>query len=108
MIVRNRVRFAIVWLVFSCASATASFAADDPARERYLLHCSGCHRLDGVGVPGTTPSLHGLGALLEHAGGRAYLGSVPGVAQAPLGDAELAVLLNWVIETFSGAPHAPP
>jgi mono/diheme cytochrome c family protein len=73
-----------------------------------MLHCSGCHRPDGTGVPGTTPSLHGIGALLDRAGGRRYLASVPGVAQAPLDDAALAALLDWVIATWSDAPPSPP
>ena len=33
-------------------------------------------------------------------GGREYLVQVPGSASAPITDAELAALLNWMIETF--------
>ena len=51
-------------------------------------------------------SLRGLSQLLSAEGGRAYLASVPGVAQAPLGDARLAALLNWVIRAFSGTQLA--
>lgn len=39
-------------------------------------------------------------------GGRDYLGRVPGVAFAPLPDAELADLLNWSLRTFDAA-HVP-
>jgi mono/diheme cytochrome c family protein len=77
-------------------------------RENYLLHCSGCHGAEGRGVPGTTPSLHELGLLLSEQGGRDYLARVPGVAQASLGDAELAKLLNWVLAEFSQARLDPP
>jgi hypothetical protein len=37
-------------------------------------------------------------------GGREYLIRVPGSAQSPLDDAELAALLNWLIERF-GPPE---
>jgi len=89
-------------LVVSTAAAAA------PPEEDYVLHCSGCHRLDGYGTPGLIPSLHGLGRLLGTREGRVYLASVPGVAQAPLADNRLAALLNWVIVAFSGSPPAPP
>jgi mono/diheme cytochrome c family protein len=91
----------------------AGFAGERRGRaaEHYLLHCSGCHGPDGRGIPGVTPSLHGLAALAETAVGRSYLLRVPGVAQAPLSDAELAALLDWVLERFSeasGAATDPP
>ena len=47
-----------------------------------------------------------LSALLVTQAGRAYLARVPGVAQAPLANAELAALLNWVLAEWSeGAPR---
>lgn len=82
--------------------------SETPPSEHYILHCSGCHRLDGRGVPGTTPSLRDLAGLLAVPNGRAYLSRVPGVAQAPLGNAELARLLNWVLAEWSGAVPQPP
>ena len=85
-----------------------SAAAEPDPREHYLLHCSGCHAADGRGTPGLTPSLHGLTRFLETPDGRAYLGAVPGVAQAPLDDGALARLLNWVIAEFSKERPAPP
>ncbi|MCP3984668.1 MAG: cytochrome c [bacterium] len=93
-----------------CA-APAVYAGDSgirPPAEGYVLHCSGCHGLDGHGVPGTVPTLHGVGRFGSTPEGRAYLASVPGVAQAPIGDAELATLLNWVLESYSDAPPTPP
>ena len=78
-----------------------------PVVEDYVLNCSACHGLDGAGTPGVTPTLHDVGVLLRLPGGRSYLGRVPGVAQAPLSDARLARLLNWVLERYSGAPPAP-
>ncbi len=89
------------------AIASVSRAAESNA-ENYLLHCSGCHGADGRGVPGVTPSLHGIAELLERPGGRAYLGRVPGVAQAALDDRKLAALLNWVLTEFSQHSADPP
>src|SRR5215468_8121398 len=40
-------------------------------------------------------------------GGRDYLARVPGVAQAPLDDAALAAVLNWLLEHFDHG-HVPP
>lgn len=94
-------------LAAAALAATHASAGPDP-REQYLLHCSGCHRADGRGAPGVTPSLHGLARLARTRSGRAYLGSVPGVAQAPIGDTALATLLNWVIAEFSGEAPAVP
>jgi len=86
----------------------AEGVASPGPRDDYVLHCSGCHGPTGRGVPGTTPSLRALGPLGDAPGGRAYLARVPGVAQAPLDDARLARLLNWVLAELSGAPAAPP
>ena len=99
-------------LIAVAASAPVGSARADvggPSElERYRLHCSGCHGEDGRGTPGVTPSLHGLARLARTDEGRAYLGRVPGVAQAPLDDDDLAELLNWVLTKFSQGPPAPP
>jgi mono/diheme cytochrome c family protein len=88
-------------------AAVAPAAAYTPAVE-YALHCQGCHLADGRATPGSVPALTGsVGRLATSAEGRAYLARVPGVAQAPLGDAELAALLTWVIVHFGGS-EAPP
>jgi mono/diheme cytochrome c family protein len=83
-------------------------AAEPPVREDYTLHCSGCHGRDATGTAGVAPTLHGLRVLLDREGGREYLARVPGVAQAPLSDARLARLLNWVLSEFSGVAPVPP
>ena len=76
-------------------------AMGDP-RSDYLLHCAGCHRPDGTGLPPDVPSLVGsLGRMVASPAGRDYLARVPGAAQAPLTDAGLASVLNWVLEEFN-------
>lgn len=82
--------------------ASATTAAAKPSFD-YLLHCAGCHLEDGAGMPDLLiPDLN------EHVGnfatmpeGRAYLIRVPGSSQSPLNDADLAVLLNWMVDRFA-------
>lgn len=107
----SQLRTATLVLIVVAASASTgpARAADEPSDlERYRLHCSGCHGEDGRGTPGVTPSLHGLARLAESADGRSYLARVPGVAQAPVDDDDLAALLNWVLAEFSQPPLAQP
>ena len=67
----------------------------------YMLQCQGCHRADGSGTPDAIPEFADfVGRFLEVPGGRAYLVQVPGSAQSPLNDAELAALLNWIVTRF--------
>jgi mono/diheme cytochrome c family protein len=71
------------------------------AQVNYMLQCQGCHLADGMGREGKVPQLRGLvGRYLEVPGGREYLVRVPGSSQSPLDDAELAEVLNWVVEQF--------
>jgi mono/diheme cytochrome c family protein len=91
------------------ASATETSAEQNTQRVRhdYLLSCAGCHRFDGSGS-GRVPALYDTARILTLPGGREYLASVPGVAQAPLGDERLAALLNWVLVEFGGADEIVP
>jgi hypothetical protein len=73
----------------------------------YTLECAGCHRADGAGTPGSVPALRdSVARFLAVPGGRDYLARVPGVAQAPLDDAALAAVLNWMLDHFDHA-HVP-
>jgi hypothetical protein len=99
---RNRARLALIAMILGISLLLGIFAKADtdsrrPESESFLLHCSGCHQPDGRGTPGVAPDLRKIGTLLNLPGGRSYLGRVPGVAQAPLGDRELARLLTWVL-----------
>jgi mono/diheme cytochrome c family protein len=77
-------------------------ASSGPPQQHYVLHCQGCHGPEGRGAEGVVSPLTGhMGRFLHVPGGRAYLVQVPGAAQAPLDDAELAALLNWMLEAFS-------
>jgi mono/diheme cytochrome c family protein len=67
----------------------------------FALNCQGCHRADGGGTPGSVPAIAGhVARFLAVPGGREYLVQVPGVAQAPLDDATLAAVVNWMLDHY--------
>jgi hypothetical protein len=77
------------------------------AWQHWTLNCQGCHRPDGTGSAGTTPSLAGtVGRFLSVPGGREYLGRVPGVATSSLSNADLSELMNWMLWRFD-KEHLP-
>jgi mono/diheme cytochrome c family protein len=93
-------------LALTLLLAAVSARAETPQID-YLLQCQGCHRADGGDTPGSVPPLRDfVGRFLAVSGGREYLIRVPGSAQSPLDDAELAAVLNWVIEQFGPAEVA--
>ena len=88
------------------AALVASPAAGEYAPEtNFVLHCQGCHGADGVGgVPDEVPPLAGsVGYFVRVPGGREYLAQVPGAANAPVSNAELAALLNFMLRQYSAA-----
>jgi len=95
-------------LVAALGGAPAHAGPMRGPRLDYVLQCMGCHREDGRGASGRVPSLvDEPGRLLRVPGGRAYLVRVPGVANAPLDDAAVAALLNWMLATFSAGTLPP-
>jgi mono/diheme cytochrome c family protein len=97
-------RGAFVIVVALACSASAS--ADSLQEHDYLLNCAGCHRIDGSGSS-VVPPLRAMKELAGQRGVREYWVRVPGAAQAPLSDARLAALLNWLVTRFTGAPPVP-
>ncbi len=82
-------------------------AASGPELD-FVLECQGCHRRDGSGTPGSVPALRdSVAGFLHVPGGREYLVQVPGVAQAPLDDAQLAAVVNWMLTRFDAAAVPP-
>jgi len=80
-----------------------ALTAQAGARLDYTLNCMGCHRAGGEGAPPDVPRLRDrVGYYLEIPGGREYLVQVPGARQAPLDDAELAAVLNFILDEFAG------
>jgi mono/diheme cytochrome c family protein len=89
-----------------CAACCQAAAAYEP-QINYMLQCMGCHTPDGSGEPGRVPSLKStLAPFAASAAGRRFIVQVPGASQSRLSDAELAQLLNWMIQNLSSAKPA--
>lgn len=74
----------------------------------YLLHCGGCHIENGSGMPPAIPDLRvTMPKLATHDEGRAYMVQVPGASQAPVTDAQLTEIMNWMLRTFAEGSHQP-
>ncbi len=101
---------ALALTALACAqgAALAQPAVTNP-RSLYVLHCAGCHGMDAAGVPGQgVPTMRSnLGLFMQRPEGRAFLLQVPGVNNAGLSDAQIALVTNWMVQTFS-ADTAPP
>jgi hypothetical protein len=92
----KRASFSIVLLLLAAANADAR-----TPHINYMLECQGCHLPDGSGSEGAVPSLRGsVARFLTVPGGREFLVRVPGSALAPLDDAQLAAVLNWILAEF--------
>lgn len=74
-------------------------------RVNYELQCMGCHLADGSGERGRVPSVRKtLVPFSMISEGRAFVLRVPGVAQSPLSDADIAAVLNWMARNLSDEP----
>jgi mono/diheme cytochrome c family protein len=71
-------------------------------RARFVLHCAGCHGVDGTGSKlGYVPDMRQLGGFLQVPGGREFVISVPGVMGSGLDDAQVAEVMNWLLATMA-------
>lgn len=73
------------------------------AAELYARNCQGCHGHEGVSVDEVPDLRAQVGRFLHTPAGRDYIVRVPGVAFALIDDAELALTLNWTLQTFSAS-----
>ena len=100
------VKCKLTLMVLCCIFFTAAGHAErlSQAQINYMLQCQGCHKANAKGTPPDTPDMTEYGAaFMQSDAGRAYWTSVPGAANSPLSDAELAELLNWILLTMSHA-----
>lgn len=88
-------------------SQAESKAKTHSARSAYILHCVGCHGMDGRGVSqAQVPDLREMADFLKVPGGREFLIKVPGVMGSALSDAEIAEVTNWMLT--DGIGRSPP
>ena len=65
----------------------------------------GCHLADGSGESGRVPSVRStLVPFSMTSEGREFVLRVPGVAQSPLTDEDVAAVLNWMTRNLSDVP----
>lgn len=90
-------------------SAGAAAAAERSAHTNYVLRCTGCHGMEGAGSEQAgIPDFRGyVGSFARSEEGRRYLMHVPGVTNAALSDAEVAAVMNYVMDSFAGASRDP-
>jgi len=98
----------------ACATGALQVHAAQPlvltpsVQANYMLNCMGCHLADGSGAAGKIPSVRdSLVILSGSSAGRRYLVQVPGAAQSPLSDLELAQVLTWMVRNLSARPVPP-
>lgn len=105
----DRLRAAAMAVALLVAVGAMAQPAVNNPRSLYVLHCAGCHGMDASGVPGQgVPTMRGnLGLFMQRPEGRAFLLQVPGVNNAGLSDAQIALVTNWMVSTFS-ADTTPP
>lgn len=88
---------AITFILLALLSQTPN-AEMDKAQIDYMLQCQGCHKADGVGLDETVPNFNKyLARFIAHPKGREFLVRVPGSANAPFSDQQLASVLNWIM-----------
>jgi hypothetical protein len=91
----------VLWILIANLLFAPIEVRAESASNLYLLNCWGCHGSRGEGIKGTAPALTGLGDFLKAPGGRAYIIEVPGVSLSALNDAQIALVMNWVLGNLS-------
>jgi cytochrome c553 len=95
-------------LVALTTPASQAAGPADRARLDYMLHCSGCHDMDGSGHPtkGIPDFRNQVGYFAALPDGREMLMQVPGLLNAGLSDARAAAVTTWLVRQFAG-PSLP-
>lgn len=93
----------------AAADKVADEAAERRARTDYILHCSGCHDMDGSGHPSKgIPDFRGqVGYFTALPEGRAMLMQIPGLLGAGLSDERAAAVTTWLVRQFAGDSLPP-
>lgn len=91
-----------IYFILASSYAFAEGVNKQRAHFHYQMFCQGCHVPEAMGQ-GDVPRINNfIGYFLKVPGGREFLVQVPGSANAPLSDAHLAELLNWIIMEYGG------
>lgn len=94
--------FSVLLILILPVISQADDHAEVLARQNYILNCQGCHLPGGEGFKDKVPRMTNfVGYFLHVEGGREFIVQVPGAANAPIGDSELANVMNWLLKNFS-------
>lgn len=90
--------------------ATGAQAQERSARANYVLLCSGCHNVSGLGSEeGGIPAFPGsVGKIAAFDRGRTYMMHVPGVVSNSMSNAEIAAVMNYILDTWAPEAGAAP
>jgi mono/diheme cytochrome c family protein len=97
-----------LWLALLGQLASGGDINPQRAQFNYQMSCQGCHTPDGSGANAVPRMRDVVGIFLSTQAGREYLVRVPGSAVSALDDANLAEVLNWIIQEFAGASVTLP
>lgn len=102
-------RLAAVLLAALVCTPAALAQGERRAATDYLLHCSGCHDVDGSGHPhkGIPDFRDQVGYFLLWPEGRAFLLQVPGLLNSGLSDERAAGVVTWLVRRFAGSSLPP-
>jgi hypothetical protein len=93
---------AVRLFIVSIIVCLLSISAGASPKSDYMIHCMGCHAMDGNGLPPEVPAFDStLGDIVGKPGGRAYLIQVPGASQSPIDDERLAKVLSWLLHQYA-------
>jgi len=96
------VRILLLLIALLSGPALSQGVDSNHAQNNFMLHCQGCHKADGSGLPGSVPSMKNfVSKFLSVPEGREFLIRVPGSANSSLSDKDLAELLNWMLMELS-------
>ena len=93
------------YLLLLLAWPLASTAKPLSPANAYILHCAGCHGMDGAGsTAGGIPDFRNYVAAFSRVpAGRRYVVLVPGVGATGLSAAEVAAVMNYVMTRWGGS-----
>ncbi|MEY8830131.1 cytochrome c [Sedimentitalea sp. XS_ASV28] len=98
---RVLIALAATWIGAAPAASSENGATLSP-HANYLLYCSGCHRQDGAGaIEGGIPAFQdSVGYIAGIETGRTYIMHVPGVISTNMSDADVAGVLNYILDRW--------
>lgn len=100
----------ILAIALGLLTVSTAGAQERSAHANYVLRCAGCHGMEGAGTAeGGIPDFRGyVGAFTHTEAARTYVMHVPGVISASLSDAEIAAVMNYIVEKWGGESVPDP